>query len=989
MRRGFFETTRARMGGYQCIPLDPKSRTDGVPFALGRKTGPVVQEASGLRSSRHFGRGVCASARSRDTAAERCNREGVTGRKPRLLLASVHCFKEVRGLQTRSRPLPSQQVPSPGQIQNGYPGNHSQQYQARRLCDFSRPLGCLFPCGYPSSRQEMAQIPLGRKDISVSSTAVRSEPVSVDLHSSSEITDPLAEATEGSRKCLPRRLAGAGTVSSAVCSASQSDNVEGQISGVPSELGEVGLGTLSEIRFPGDGIRHSCLDCGSEPRAGTGFVEQSSCSKSQEDCQGQAVIFPTRDDGVNGRFAASCKSSQTAPPEGGIQQVLPGRGELGQDHLPRLLVPSLGPTVDSGKLDLWESPSSTAETGFCPICRCLAHGLGCPYARGDGERQLVREPQRLAYQRPRAGGGWSGTEGSQSVNTSRPCSDRFRQHDCCVIDNAPRGNTCTSSLTRGRETVVVGRPEILVSVGSSPQGQSERHGGSPQQERFRCSHGVDHRTQSADSCLATLGQTRSGSVRDQIQCQASVVCLPSSRCASLGGRCNVSGLEQAERLRISSVFDAASRAEKGSRVSWTFGASSTVVADDSLVQSGNGSVACLSSSSSVEISGFVPTTVSDSSRECGSSQPSRLAFVRQKLHHSGLSKAAIDLSLASIRSSTKLVYDNHWRQWMDWCESNNVDPANPTEIDVANHLAFLSCDRDLSASSLKVRRSAIASTLAVLGVHVLSQAPLVANVIKAKALTSPRPKVRVPDWDLLVVLSFLMSEEFEPIKLVSLKQLTVKTCFLIMLASGRRASEVANLSGLSGDISVERDGSITLQFLPEFLAKNQRPGSDSPRVSIRPLSDIISRAEPDYKNCPVRALKEYRLRTKSVRSASQRALFLSFNPNMQKDIRVSSISRWIKNLIIDSYLNWGGARESHPGVLPLRKPRPHEIRAWSSSLACRTASISHVLQAAFWRSEDVFVNFYLRDVARRRENGLWGLPSIVAAQTSVPASASF
>ena len=977
------------MGGYRCIPLDPKSRTDGVPSALVRKTGPVVQKASGLRPSRHIGRGRCAAAGGRDAVAKGCHRESVTGRKPRLLCTSVHSNKEVRGLQTRVRPFSSQQVPPQGSFQDGYPGDNSQQHQTRGLCNFSRSLGCVFPCRNSSSRQEVAQIPLGGKELPVSSTAVRSEPVPMDLHSSGEISDSLAEVRESSHKCLPGRLAGAGGVSSVVCSAYQSDDGEGKVSWVPSELGQVGLGTLSEIRFSGHGVRHSCMDCGSEPRAGTGFVEQNPSSESKEDCRGQTVVFPSRDDGIDGRFVASGKSTQTAPPERGIQQILTGSGELEQDHHPRLLVPSCSPTVDSEKLDFWESPSSTTEARFCPICRCLAHGLGCPYAGGSGERQLVRKPQELAYQRPRVGGGWSCTEGSQSVITSRPHSDCLRQYDSSIIDKAPRRNTCTSSLTGSREAVVVGRPEVLVSVCSSSEGQSQCPGRSSQQERFCCSHGMDCRTRSAASCLAALGQTRGRSVCDQIQCQTPVVCLSSSRCASVGGRCDVSGLEQAERLRISSVFNAASSVEKGSRVSWTVGASCTMVADNPLVQSSNGSVACPSSSTSGEVGGFVPTTVAHSSRQCGSSQPARLAFVRQKLQLSGLSKKAIDLSLASIRSSTSLVYDNHWRQWMDWCEFNSVDPANPSEIDVANHLAFLSCDRALSAASLKVRRSAIASTLAVLGVHVLSQAQLVSNVIKATALTSPRPKVRVPDWDILVVLSFLMSHEFEPIKLVSLKQLTVKTCFLVMLASGRRASEVANLSGLSGDISEERDGSITLQFLPEFLAKNQRPGSASPAVSIKPLSGIISRAEPDFKNCPVRALKEYRRRTKMVRSSTQRALFLSFNPHMKTDIRVSSISRWLKNLIIDSYLNWGGARESHPGVLPLRKPRPHEIRAWSSSLACRTASLSHVLQAAFWRSEDVFINYYLRDVARRRENGLWGLPSIVAAQTSVPASASF
>ena len=614
------------MGGYQCIPLDPKSRTDGVPPALVRKTGPVVQTASGLRPSRHIRRGRCAATGGRDAVAKRCHRESVTRRKPWLLRTSVYSNKEVRWFQTRVRPLSSQQVPSSGQVQNGYPGDHSQQHQTRGLCDLSRPLGCVFPCGNPSSRQEMAQVSLERTELSVSSPAVWSEPVSMDLHSSCQSSDPLAEVTEGSHKCLPGRLAGPGRIPSFVQSTYQSDNDEGQSSGVQSEFGQVGLGTLPEIRFPGYGVRHSRLDCGSEPRAGSDFGEQDSCSQSRKDCQGSAVVFPSRDDGVHGRFASSSTSVQTAPPEGGIQQVLPGRGELEQAHHPRLLVPSLSPPVDSGKLDFGESPSSAIEAHFCPICRCLAHGLGCPYARGRGERQLVRKPQELAYQRPRTGGGWSGTEGSQSVHTPRPRPDCFRQHDSGVLDQSSRRYTCTSSLPVGREAVIVGRPEVMVSVCRASQGQSECHGGSPQQEGFDRADRMDYCPQSPPSCLAAVGQTRRGSVCDKIQCQTSTVRFPSARCASLGSGCHVSELGPAERLRIPPILVASSGAAEGSGVSWSFGASSTMVADCALVQSCDGSVPHTSASSASAIRGFGPATVTDPSRERGGAQSSRLAL---------------------------------------------------------------------------------------------------------------------------------------------------------------------------------------------------------------------------------------------------------------------------------------------------------------------------------------------------------------------------
>ena len=140
-----------------------------------------------------------------------------------------------------------------------------------------------------------------------------------------------------------------------------------------------------------------------------------------------------------------------------------------------------------------------------------------------------------------------------------------------------------------------------------------------------------------------------------------------------------------------------------------------------------------------------------------------------------------------------------------WCADNQVDPHNPSSIDIANHLPFMSIYLQLSASSLKVRKTTTSSTLASFGHSGFSSNKIVNNVIKATALRQSKSKVKIPDWDILVLLSFLMTDRFEP-----LEDLTLKTPFLCMLASGRRALEVCNLSGLLGDVSHEADGSYSL-----------------------------------------------------------------------------------------------------------------------------------------------------------------------------------
>jgi hypothetical protein len=72
----------------------------------------------------------------------------------------------------------------------------------------------------------------------------------------------------------------------------------------------------------------------------------------------------------------------------------------------------------------------------------------------------------------------------------------------------------------------------------------------------------------------------------------------------------------------------------------------------------------------------------------------------------------------------------------------------------------------------------------------------------------------------------------------------------------------------------------------------------------------------------------------------------------------------------------GGARP-----LPLLGNRAHEVRAWAATLAAiHSTRLEDLLHAAYWRSTDVFISFYLRDVARRLDDGSFGVSSAVVAQ---------
>ena len=122
-----------------------------------------------------------------------------------------------------------------------------------------------------------------------------------------------------------------------------------------------------------------------------------------------------------------------------------------------------------------------------------------------------------------------------------------------------------------------------------------------------------------------------------------------------------------------------------------------------------------------------------------------------------------------------------------------------------------------------------------------------------------------------------------------LKHLTLKTAFLLALASGKCRSEihawVANKVSNLGQWE-----KVALFPSSDFIAKNQlaREGSQtvSP-INIPALTTIVDRQfKEDRTLCPVRALRYYLDRTKDLRG-SRSLLFISFEKG-----HTSGILRW-------------------------------------------------------------------------------------------------
>ena len=197
-------------------------------------------------------------------------------------------------------------------------------------------------------------------------------------------------------------------------------------------------------------------------------------------------------------------------------------------------------------------------------------------------------------------------------------------------------------------------------------------------------------------------------------------------------------------------------------------------------------------------------------------------------------------------------------------------------------------------------------------------------------LRTPKPK-HTFTWDVSQVLTYL--EQFYPNNLITLKEITLKTCMLIALSSGHRAQSI---HALNLDNCTDQHNSMSFTF--SELLKNSKPG----------VGNVlhIHRYNDNDNLCVYLALQSYIQRTASFRKSNK--LWLSFNkPHLP--VTRQSISRWLKTTLqaagIDTSIFQG-----------------HSTRMASTSKAAAVGlNIDVIIQTAGWSAATNFKKFYYRN----------------------------
>ena len=154
---------------------------------------------------------------------------------------------------------------------------------------------------------------------------------------------------------------------------------------------------------------------------------------------------------------------------------------------------------------------------------------------------------------------------------------------------------------------------------------------------------------------------------------------------------------------------------------------------------------------------------------------------------------------------------------------SNRLPITTPQI-VADFLTFLFSVKKCQVSTIKGYRSTISNTLKYKTGYDFGSHPVLSELIKSFAIQRPVDRSLAPKWDLAFVLSHMCKAPFESLDKASLFYLSVKTVFLVTLATARRVSEVHALSMDSDHLKFSNlDGSLILRTQLGFLAKNQLP----------------------------------------------------------------------------------------------------------------------------------------------------------------------
>ena len=210
-------------------------------------------------------------------------------------------------------------------------------------------------------------------------------------------------------------------------------------------------------------------------------------------------------------------------------------------------------------------------------------------------------------------------------------------------------------------------------------------------------------------------------------------------------------------------------------------------------------------------------------------------------------------------------------------KGSDLDPFQVSVGNVAEFMLHCYKEAHLACSTIEGYRTAISYTIKAVSGQDLGKNADLSNLLVNFARDSTYKGLSVPAWDLALVLRMLNKEPFEPIHGADLKHVTLKRVFLVVLASGKRCSELHAMR--SEVFYAEHAGSVTIIPDPGFVFKTHLNAKGSQAINMVTLKaltkDIPYDMQEDPSLCVVRVIKYYLKQTSELRKVRQK-LFIAY-----------------------------------------------------------------------------------------------------------------
>jgi len=191
-------------------------------------------------------------------------------------------------------------------------------------------------------------------------------------------------------------------------------------------------------------------------------------------------------------------------------------------------------------------------------------------------------------------------------------------------------------------------------------------------------------------------------------------------------------------------------------------------------------------------------------------------------------------------------------------------------------------------------------------------------------------------WDVEVMLIYL--RKLSPVKTLSLKDLTMKLVMLLLLITAQRKQTLLLLS--TNNLQMTRSSCV---FQLTGLVKTARPSD--PKGTL-----VVKAYAPDRRLCVIFALREYLIRTKTIRN-KEAQLFISYQKPC-KPITSQTLSRWIMTTMAKAGINTDMFK-------------PHSTRSAAVSRAdARHVPLNNILEKAGWSSSRTFAKYYKKEIVK-------------------------